>query len=84
MWEDVLEAGDVLYLPRGEVHEAMVEGPSSVHLTIGLQTLSGIDFLLWLAEQGAADVLLRKDVTRVGGDAGIAHRGAQSRPNSTR
>ena len=44
----------------------MVEGPSSVHLTIGLQTLCGIDFLLWLAEQGAADVLLRKDVTRAG------------------
>jgi ribosomal protein L16 Arg81 hydroxylase len=74
MWEDVLEAGDVLYLPRGEVHEASVEGPNSVHLTIGLQTPSGIDFLLWLAEKGAADVLLRKDVTRLGGDAAIARR----------
>lgn len=74
IWEDVLEAGDVLYLPRGEVHEAMVEGPNSVHLTIGLQTPSGIDFLLWLAEKGAADVLLRKDVTRLEGDAGIERR----------
>ena len=74
LWEDVLEAGDVLYLPRGEVHEAAVEGPSSVHLTIGLQTPSGIDFLLWLAEKGAADVLLRKDVTRLEGNAGIARR----------
>jgi hypothetical protein len=74
MWEDVLEAGDVLYLPRGEVHEASVEGPNSVHLTIGLQTPSGIDFLLWLAEKGAADALLRKDVTRLGGDAAIARR----------
>jgi hypothetical protein len=74
MWEDVLEAGDMLYLPRGEVHEASVEGPHSVHLTIGLQTPSGIDFLLWLAEKGAADVLLRKDVTRLGGNAAIARR----------
>ena len=74
MWEDVLEAGDVLYLPRGEVHEASVEGPNSVHLTIGLQTPSGIDFLLWLAEKGAADVLLRKDITRLGGNAAIARR----------
>jgi hypothetical protein len=74
MWEDVLEAGDVLYLPRGEVHEAAVEGPNSVHLTIGLQTPSGIDFLLWLAEKGAADVLLRKDVTRLEGNAGISRR----------
>lgn len=74
MWEDVLEAGDVLYLPRGEVHEAMVEGPNSVHLTIGLQTPSGIDFLLWLAEKGAPDVLLRKDVTRLGGGTEIARR----------
>ena len=74
VWEDVLEAGDVLYLPRGEVHEAMVEGPNSVHLTIGLQTPTGIDVLLWLAEQGAADVLLRKDVSPLGGEARLQDR----------
>jgi ribosomal protein L16 Arg81 hydroxylase len=74
VWEGVLEAGDVLYLPRGEVHEAAVEGLNSVHLTIGLQTPCAIDFLGWLAEKAAADVVLRKDVTRLGGEAGLEHR----------
>lgn len=36
-WETVLEPGDVLYLPRGEVHAAHVlEGENSLHLTIGI------------------------------------------------
>ena len=70
-WEGLLEPGDVLYLPRGEVHEAALEGPNSVHLTIGIQTLSGIDFLRWLAARAAADVLARMDLTRVGGEAAL-------------
>lgn len=36
-WEEVLEPGDVLYLPRGEIHAAAVEPDEvSLHLTIGL------------------------------------------------
>jgi hypothetical protein len=36
-WEEVLEPGDVLYLPRGEIHAAAVEPDDvSLHLTIGL------------------------------------------------
>jgi len=31
-----LEAGDVLYLPRGQVHEAETNSEPSVHLTVGL------------------------------------------------
>lgn len=72
VWEGLLEPGDVLYLPRGEVHEAAVEGPHSVHLTIGLQTLCGIDFLGWLAEKAAADEVSRMDLTRLGGAAALS------------
>ena len=69
VWEGLLEPGDVLYLPRGEVHEAAVEGAHSVHLTIGIQTLCGIDYLGWLAEQIASEVAVRRDLTRLGGEA---------------
>ncbi|SPM39063.1 cupin superfamily protein, partial [Mycobacterium numidiamassiliense] len=31
-----LEAGDVLYLPRGRIHEAETHSESSVHLTVGI------------------------------------------------
>lgn len=36
-WEAVLEPGDALYLPRGEVHAARVpDGGDSLHLTVGI------------------------------------------------
>ena len=71
VWEGLLEPGDVLYLPRGEVHEAAVEGAHSVHLTVGIQTLCGIDYLGWLADQIASEVAVRKDLTRLGGEAAL-------------
>jgi hypothetical protein len=61
-WEEVLQPGDALYLPRGEVHAADVEpGSTSVHLTMALLPPRGNDVLRWLARgQGAA---LRADVS---------------------
>ncbi|HVM77648.1 MAG TPA: cupin domain-containing protein [Stellaceae bacterium] len=71
VWEDVLEPGDVLYLPRGEVHEAAVEGPRSVHLTIGVHVRHGIHFLEWLGKRAALDPQLRMDLTRVAGEEAL-------------
>ncbi|RKG67236.1 hypothetical protein D7V80_16970 [Corallococcus sp. CA054B] len=41
----VLEAGDLLYLPRGHVHESRADGTHSVHLTLGFKTLTYVDCL---------------------------------------
>lgn len=71
VWEDLLEPGDVLYLPRGEVHEAALDGPDSVHITIGIQAPRGVDFIHWLADKAAADVPARMDLTRLGGEAAL-------------
>jgi len=71
VWEGLLEPGDVLYLPRGEVHEAALEEPHSVHLTIGIQAPCGIDLIRWMAEKAASDVLARMDLTRLGGEAAL-------------
>jgi hypothetical protein len=74
-WEEVLEPGDVLFLPRGEVHDAEVEaGGASVHLTVGVQRPRGSDVLQWLAAQD--DAVLRRDIFSYAGD-GLAHRGAE-------
>jgi hypothetical protein len=36
-WEMMMEPGDVLYLPRGEIHAArLVDGEDSLHLTVGI------------------------------------------------
>ncbi|ASG22154.1 JmjC domain-containing protein [Nitrospirillum viridazoti] len=49
-WEDTLRPGDVLYIPRGDIHWATVaEGGHSVHLTINLGGLRARDMLRALA-----------------------------------
>jgi len=37
--EVVLDAGDLLYIPRGHVHEALTSDASSLHLTVGIHVL---------------------------------------------
>jgi ribosomal protein L16 Arg81 hydroxylase len=64
VWEDWLEQGDALYLPRGEAHDAAAEGQDSVHLTIGLQPRRGVDLFDWLCEKAANDELFRSDLPR--------------------
>jgi hypothetical protein len=58
----VLQAGDMLYLPRGYWHAAAGLGQPSLHLTIGLSRKTGADFLHWLADQAATDAVARADL----------------------
>jgi hypothetical protein len=41
--EIALEAGDLLYLPAGVIHEAMAQGDQSLHLTLGLKQITSMD-----------------------------------------
>lgn len=58
----VLEAGDMLYLPRGYWHAAVGLGAPSLHLTIGVSRKTGADFLRWLADEAIADAGVRADL----------------------
>jgi ribosomal protein L16 Arg81 hydroxylase len=61
--EPVLRAGDVLYIPRGCVHEARTTGRSSLHLTIGVHAHLWRDLLGEILSHAAdADVELRRAV----------------------
>jgi ribosomal protein L16 Arg81 hydroxylase len=71
VWEDLLKPGDLLYLPRGEVHEAIVKETSSVHLTIRVMPRRGADFLGWLTKQAVDDELFRRDLTRLNGELAL-------------
>ena len=57
-----LSPGDVLYIPRGEPHAASVSGGSSVHLSIGLDGLNGMDVLQQLNHAAGQDDFLRSDL----------------------
>lgn len=45
--ECTLQTSDVLYIPRGHWHYALADDPS-IHLTVGPQSRSPVDFLNWL------------------------------------
>ena len=64
IWEDWLQQGEVLYLPRGEAHAAAAREEPSVHLTIGLEPRRGVDLVDSLREKAAEDVLFRADLPR--------------------
>ncbi|MGK5532088.1 cupin domain-containing protein [Streptomyces sp. URMC 129] len=63
----VLAPGDVLYLPRGWWHAVSADqGTTSLHLTFGLATHTGAEFLGWLCDDLRASTTVRADVPRFG------------------
>lgn len=58
-WEGVLEPGDMLYIPRGDIHRAMVEESHSLHLTVTMIPPTGADVLGWLGRK-----LLHQEIGR--------------------
>lgn len=62
-WQAMLEPGDVLYLPRGEIHAAKIRpGEDSMHLTIGI-TPPRLDALTTaMAEACQSEVIGRQDL----------------------
>jgi hypothetical protein len=73
----VLQAGDILYLPRGYWHAAVGLGEPSLHLTIGLTRRTGADFLRWLADQLLTETWVRRDLPFEAGDGAMAVRFAE-------
>src|SRR6266404_4556453 len=47
----VLKEGDFLYIPRGNWHDAVAEGEPSLHITVGVYSRTGIDFLSWIVDE---------------------------------
>jgi ribosomal protein L16 Arg81 hydroxylase len=60
--EIVLEAGDMLYVPRGYWHAAEALDDISLHLTFAAQHPTGLEFLSWLTRQLETEAGLRQDV----------------------
>ncbi|MGE6221073.1 cupin domain-containing protein [Nubsella zeaxanthinifaciens] len=60
-----IEAGDVLYIPRGHWHEALATDGLSVHLTLGILSRTGIDFLDFLKEELISDSKWRENFLQI-------------------
>jgi ribosomal protein L16 Arg81 hydroxylase len=57
--DSVLNPGDALYLPRGWLHRAEAVGEVSLHLTVGVKTISRYALVELLLELAAEDPALR-------------------------
>lgn len=76
LWEGLLTAGDVLYLPRGCWHVATSQDEPSLHLSFGVRQQTGVDFLRWVANRALASEHARADLPRMADeDARRAHVG---------
>ena len=60
--DTVLSAGDALYLPRGWVHSAQALATTSIHLTIGVSTLTVVDVARAVVDQLAGVDRFRKSL----------------------
>ncbi|PPC84323.1 MAG: hypothetical protein CTY31_09380 [Hyphomicrobium sp.] len=60
--EIVLQAGDMLYVPRGYWHAAEALEDVSLHLTCAAQYPTGLDFLGWIMKRLESRPTARKDI----------------------
>jgi ribosomal protein L16 Arg81 hydroxylase len=66
IWEGMLTAGDVLYLPRGWWHEVRSVNEPSLHLTVGLPVNTPMDLIHWALPVLAKQDVLRENLPRFG------------------
>jgi ribosomal protein L16 Arg81 hydroxylase len=58
----VLEPGDMLYMPRGWLHQALTSNEDSLHLTIGVSVYTWLDAMRASLEACADELELRRSV----------------------
>jgi len=62
LWKGIVEAGDLLYIPRGWWHIALPLDEPTIHLTVGLNQVTGLTLLHWLTDKLAAEECMRMDL----------------------
>jgi len=68
--DTTLSAGDALYIPRGWLHSAVAAQDTSIHLTIGVSTLTGYDVARAIVDQLADTETFRRSLPIGFGAAG--------------
>ncbi|HEX2292780.1 MAG TPA: cupin domain-containing protein [Gaiellaceae bacterium] len=58
----VLQPGDMLYLPRGWLHEALTSDADSLHLTVGVNVVTWLDAFKAALEECGGEVAFRRSI----------------------
>lgn len=61
-----LRPGDVLYIPRGQYHDALASSEGCIHLSLGVTHVIGIDVMTLLFEHALADPAIRSNIPLIG------------------
>lgn len=67
LWDGLLQDGDLLYIPRGWWHVAVPLDEPTLHLTVGVNNLTGADFLVWFAKRMKRCETIRRDIPHLAG-----------------
>src|SRR5439155_23322885 len=62
VWDQVLEDGDLLYIPRGWRHMVVPLAEPTLHLSFDWRNPTGLDFLRWLQQELHAHPVLSQDL----------------------
>ena len=65
VWQETLEDGDLLYIPRGWWHVAEPLAEPTLHLTVGVHKRTGLDLLRWFSDRMRASEIFRRDFQNV-------------------
>lgn len=60
--EVTLRPGDVLYIPRGQYHDALASSEGCIHLSFGVTHIIGFDLMTMLFEHALADPAFRSNI----------------------
>jgi bifunctional lysine-specific demethylase and histidyl-hydroxylase MINA len=60
--EVTLRPGDVLYIPRGQYHDALASSEGCIHLSFGVTHIIGFDVMTMLFEHALADPAFRSNI----------------------
>lgn len=63
-WEEVIEPGDIIYIPRGHWHGATGMNEPTLHLTCGMNNPTGVELLNWVVDELRSEIATRQDLPR--------------------
>lgn len=62
--EVVMRPGDILYIPRGQYHDALASDEYALHLAFGVTSVIGVDILSALHQLSLQDTAFRQNLPR--------------------
>ena len=67
--DQILQPGDLLYIPRGCYHVAVPMNEPALHLTVSVKNPRGMDLLLWMVERVRTNAMADRDLPYFDGAA---------------